>query len=125
MRASTRVDHAHHVGRFSFPSNIPRNGLSTCLPVFCGRFGLLLLSACSASKLSSSKDRLPTPSHFSSSRLGSIWPRSIRKGDSAMGGRRARGDLDAAVRGGVLPPRLDRDVEEEIPAESESNLDTK
>jgi hypothetical protein len=39
-----------------------------------------------------------------------------------MGGRRVRADF--AVRGGVLPPRLDSDAEEESPAVSESNLVT-
>ena len=99
----SRVHEVHHAGRFSFPSSsITRAGLSTCLPVCGKRFGLLLPSARSASKLSSSKDKPPTPSHLSSSRLGSARrpPRSMRRGDSAMDGRRAR--VNFPVRGGVL-----------------------
>jgi hypothetical protein len=91
------------------------------LPGFCARFGLLAVIARSASKLSSSN--VIPPSHFSSSRLGSARG-SIRRGDSTIGGKRARDSLDVRT-GGVLH-KLDRDVpdDDESPDVSESNLVT-
>lgn len=111
-----------HTGRFSFLPSTPRFGLSTPLPGICARFGLLAVIARSASKLSSS-NVIPPPSHFSSSRLGSAR-RSIRRGDSTIGGKRARDSLDVRT-GGVLL-KLDRDVpdDEESPEVRVSNLVT-
>lgn len=110
-----------HVGRFSFPSSTPLDRLSTPLPGSCARFGLLAIIARSASKLSSSRPIAP-PSHFSSSRLGSgrSPPRSMRSGDSTIGGKRAR---DNFFVGGVLL-KFDNDEDEESPEVRESNLVT-
>lgn len=110
-----------HAGRFSFPSSTPLDGPSTPLAVSGARFGLLAIIARSASKLSSSNPIAP-PSHFSSSRLGSgrSPPRSMRSGDSTIGGRRAR---DSFRVGGVLL-KFDREDDEESPEVRESNLVT-
>jgi len=118
----------NQAGRFSFPPSTSRIGLSTPLPEFDVRFGLLAPIARSMSKLSSSRTIIPPLSHFSSSRLGSARkpPRSMRTGDSTIGGNRARGSLDVRGAGGVLL-RSDKDVavaEEESAEVSESNLVT-
>jgi len=110
-----------HAGRFSFPSSTPLDRLSTPLLGGCARFGLLAIIARSASKLSSSRPIVP-PSHFSSSRLGSVRspPRSMRSGDSTIGGKRARDNFRV---GGVLL-KFDKDEDEESPEVRESNLVT-
>ena len=110
-----------HIGRFSFPSSTPLDGLSTPLPKSCVRFGLLAIIARSASKLSSSRPIAP-PSHLSSSRLGSARSpaRSMRSGDSTIGGKRARDNF----RAGEVLPKFDKDEDEESPEVRESNLVT-
>lgn len=110
-----------HAGRFSLPSSTPLDRLSTPLPGSWTRFGLLAIIARSASKLSSSRPIAP-PSHVSSSRLGSVRspPRSMRSGDSTIGGKRARDNFRA---GGVLL-KFDKDEDEASPEVRESNLVT-
>ena len=123
QRSFSLLPFKDQAGRFSFPSSTPLNELSTPLPGGCARLGLLAIIARSASKLSSSRPIAP-PSHFSSSRLGSVRtpPISMRSGDSTIGGKRARDDSFRA--GGVLL-KFDNDEDEESPAEvRESNLVT-
>jgi hypothetical protein len=116
------VHQLDYTGRFSFPPSTPRFGLSTPFPGFCARFGLLAVIARSPSKLSSSK-AIPPPSHFSSSRLGSAR-RSIRSGDSTIGGKRARDSLDPRAGGVLVKPARDAADDDESPEVSESNLVT-